>query len=56
MTPQNDRPTLPPLELQPAMLPAAPVAAQESVASTLEDRLYQFAALTAGAFLLVTLL
>jgi hypothetical protein len=46
-----------PLELPPGLLPAVPVAvAEKSVGTLTSDRLYQLAALTAGAFLLATLL
>jgi hypothetical protein len=56
MNPQNERPILPPNELPPSLLPVAPALTQQSVASTMEDRLYQLAALTAGAFLIASLL
>ena len=56
MTPQNQRSTLPPIEMPPSMLPVVPATTQESAATTMEDRLYQLAALTAGAFLLASLL
>lgn len=56
MNPQNQRSTLPPHELPPSLLPVVPAATQEVAASTMEDRLYQLAALTAGAFLLASLL
>jgi hypothetical protein len=53
MNPQNERSPLPPPA---SLLPAAPAAAEGSATSAASDCLYQFAALTAGAFLLVTLL
>jgi hypothetical protein len=56
MNPQNERSKLPPRELPPSLLPVGPAVTQESTASTMEDRLYQLAALTAGAFLLASLL
>jgi hypothetical protein len=56
MNPQNERSPLPPLDLAPSLLPVAPTAAEGSAASAASDCLYQFAALTAGAFLLATLL
>jgi hypothetical protein len=39
-----------------SLLPEVPAAAKGSVASAASDCLYQFAALTAGVFLLATLL
>jgi hypothetical protein len=45
-----------PLELPPGLLTAIPAAAEKSAATLTSDRLYQLAALTAGAFLLATLL
>jgi hypothetical protein len=56
MNPQNERSPLPPLNLPASLLPAVPAAAKGSATSTTSDCLYQFAALTAGAFLLATLL
>jgi hypothetical protein len=55
MIPQNERSPLPPTELPPSLLPVAPVAEKPTVILT-SDRLYQLAALTAGAILLATLL
>jgi hypothetical protein len=56
MNSQNERTTLPPLDLSASLLPAVPVVAEVSATSAVSDCLYQFAALTAGAFLLATLL
>ena len=60
MNPQNERSTLPPIELPPACCRWVPAAVKplrsQSLATTMEDRLYQLAALTAGAFLLASLL
>jgi hypothetical protein len=56
MNPQNQRSTLPPIEMPPSLLPVVPAATEESAVTTMEDRLYQLAALTAGAFLLASLL
>jgi hypothetical protein len=56
MNPPNERSPLPPLNLAVSLLPVAPAAAEGSSASAMSDCLYQFAALTAGAFLLATLL
>jgi hypothetical protein len=56
MNPQNERSPLPPLDVAVSLLPVAPAAAEGSSASAMSDCLYQFAALTAGAFLLATLL
>jgi hypothetical protein len=55
MTPQNAISPLSPTELPPGLLPVAPVP-EKSAAVLTSDRLYQLAALTAGAFLLATLL
>jgi hypothetical protein len=46
---------IPPTELPPDLLPGAPVSERPATILT-ADRLYQLAALTAGAFLLATLL
>jgi hypothetical protein len=56
MNPQNEKSPLPPRNLQVGPLPVVPVVAEGSATSAGSDCLYQFAALTAGAFLLVTLL
>jgi hypothetical protein len=56
MNPQNEKSPLPPLNLPASMMPVVPAAAEGSATSAGSDCLYQFAALTAGAFLLVTLL
>jgi hypothetical protein len=56
MNPQKERSPLPPLNLQASQLPAVPAAAEGSATSAVSDCLYQFAALTAGAFLLVTMM
>jgi hypothetical protein len=56
MNPQNERSPLPPLDIPANLLPVVPAAAEGSSASAMSDCLYQFAALTAGAFLLATLL
>jgi hypothetical protein len=53
---QNERSPLPPLDLSASLLPTVPAAADGSATSAASDCLYQFAALTAGAFLLATLL
>jgi hypothetical protein len=55
MIPQNDRSPLPPTEFPPSLLPIVPVSEKPTTMLT-SDRLYQLAALTAGAFLLATLL
>jgi hypothetical protein len=54
MNPQNERSPLPPLDVAVSLL--APAAAEGSSVSAVSDCLYQFAALTAGVFLLATLL
>ena len=55
MNTPNARAPLPPTELPPSLLPVA--SGPEKAASIMtSDRLYQLAALTAGAFLLATLL
>jgi hypothetical protein len=56
MNPQNERSPLPPLDVPASLLPVAPAAAEGSSTSVVSDCLYQFAALTAGAFLLAPLL
>jgi hypothetical protein len=59
MNPQREkkqRSPLPPMDLPASLLPALPATAEGPATSTASDCLYQFAALTAGAFLLVTLL
>ena len=56
MNPQNDKSPLAPPDLPASLLAAVPAAATGSAASATSDCLYQFAALTAGAFLLVTML
>ncbi|HTC74679.1 MAG TPA: hypothetical protein VK684_03825 [Edaphobacter sp.] len=53
MDQQKDKSQLPPSSLPASLLPAVPAVAKGSATS---DCLYQFAALTAGAFLLVTML
>ncbi len=53
MNPQKEKSPLPPPDLPTSLLPPVPAAAKGSATS---DCLYQFAALTAGAFLLATLL
>jgi hypothetical protein len=53
MNTQKEKSPLPPLDLPASLLPSVPAAARGSAAS---DCLYQFAALTVGAFLLATLL
>ena len=56
MNPQKDKSPLPPPDLPASLLPAIPSAAKGSATSATSDCLYQFAALTAGAFLLATIL
>jgi hypothetical protein len=59
MNPQKDKSPLPSSDLPTCLLPAASAAAKGSVGSATSatsDCLYQFAALTAGAFLLATML
>jgi hypothetical protein len=56
MHPQREKSPLLPLDLPANLLSAVPVASEGSAASATSDCLYQFAALIAGAFLLVTLL
>ena len=56
MNPPIERPLLPPLDLPPSLLPVVPAAAEGSASLAVSDCLYQLAALTAGAFLLATLL
>jgi hypothetical protein len=56
MNPPNERSPLPSFEVPPGMLPVIPAAAERSATTIAGDRLYQLAALTAGAFLLATLL
>ena len=56
MNPQNERSPLPLIDHPGSLLPAAPAAVEVSTTSAASDYLYQFAALTAGAFLLATLL
>jgi hypothetical protein len=56
MNPQNVRSPLTPLELPASPLPVVPAVAEGLATSAASDCLYQFAALTAGAFLLATLL
>jgi hypothetical protein len=55
MNPQNHRSQLPVVELPASLLPVAP-APEKAAAPLTSDLLYQLAALTAGAFLLMTLL
>jgi hypothetical protein len=56
MNPQNDKSPLSP-NLPASLLPAVPVANGSATATSgASDRLYQFAALTVGAFLLATML
>jgi hypothetical protein len=55
MIPQNERSPLPPNELPPSLLPVVSVSEKPAAIMT-SDLLYQLAALTAGAFLLATLL
>ena len=52
----NERSPFPPLNLPASLLPVAPAVEEGSSASAMSDCLYQFTALTAGAFLLATLL
>jgi hypothetical protein len=54
MITQNARSPLPPNELPPSLLPVVPVSEKPAIMTS--DLLYQLAALTAGAFLLATLL
>jgi hypothetical protein len=56
MNPQKDKSPLPPPNLPASLLPAVPAAAKGSTSYATSDCLYQFAALTAGAFLLATML
>jgi hypothetical protein len=56
MNPQNERSTHSQLEPQYALHGMAQAAVKGSAAPTAADRLYQLAALTAGIFLLATLL
>jgi hypothetical protein len=56
MNPQKEKSPLSPTDLPASLLPAVTAAAKGSVASATSDCLYQFAALTAGAFLLATML
>jgi hypothetical protein len=59
MNPQKEKTPLPPPALPTSLLAAVPAAARESsgsAASVTSDCLYQFAALTVGAFLLATML
>jgi hypothetical protein len=53
---QKEKSPLPPLDVRASLLPEAPAAVKVSGASTTSDCLYQFAALTVGAFMLATLL
>ena len=57
MNPQNDKSPLSP-NLPASLLPAVPAVANGSATATsgASDYLYQFAALTVGAFLLATML
>jgi hypothetical protein len=56
MNPQKEKSPLPLLDVRASLLPEASAAAKASVTSTTSDCLYQFAALTVGAFMLATLL
>jgi hypothetical protein len=56
MDQQKDKSQLPPSSLPASLLPAVPAVAKGSATYATSDCLYQFAALTAGAFLLVTML
>jgi hypothetical protein len=56
MNPQKDKSPLPALSLPASLVPAIPATAKGSATSVTSDCLYQFAALTAGAFLLATLI
>jgi hypothetical protein len=56
MNPQNERSTHSQLEPQCAVHGVAQAAVEDSAKPIAADRLYQFAALTAGFFLLATLL
>jgi hypothetical protein len=56
MNPQKEKSPLPPPDLTASLLAAVPVPAKGSAASATSDCLYQFAALTVGAFLLATML
>jgi hypothetical protein len=53
---QTERLPLQQIELPPSMLPVAQATTEGPATSMVSDRLYQLAALTAGAFLLATLL
>jgi len=55
MNPQNHRSQIPTVELPASLLPVVPTP-EKAAAPLTSDRLYQFAALTVGAFLLMTLL
>jgi hypothetical protein len=56
MNPQKEKSPLSPPDLPASLLPAVPAAAKGSATSAASDCLYQFAALTVGAFLLATML
>jgi hypothetical protein len=58
MNPKNDKTPLPPSNLPVSLLEAVPADAKGSGSATsvTSDCLYQFAALTAGAFLLATMI
>jgi hypothetical protein len=56
MNPQNERPTNTQFEPQYVLHGIVPVAGEVPAAPVSADRLYQVAALTAGIFLLATLL
>jgi hypothetical protein len=55
MNPQNHRSQLPTVDLPASLLPVVP-APEKPTAPLTSDLMYQLAALTAGAFLLMTLL
>ncbi|MCU1248529.1 MAG: hypothetical protein JWQ49_1558 [Edaphobacter sp.] len=56
MNPQNNKSPLPAPSLAASLIPGVPATAKGSAASVTSDCLYQFAALTAGAFLLASLI
>jgi hypothetical protein len=56
MNPQKEKSPLPLLDVRASLQPVAQAAVKASVPSTTSDCLYQFAALTVGAFMLATLL
>jgi hypothetical protein len=56
MNPQNEKSPLSLMNVPPGMVPLVSGAAEGSLTSAGSDCLYRFAALTAGVFLLATLL